>query len=146
MRFEGRRTLPAPPLVVWETLLDPLVLRDCIPGCREVRRDGADYHVRATIRMLFLRGSYQGRIRLVNPVPPHSFQLDAETALGVLSAVIRLSGDTATTLVYHCDGHLEGVLLRFGEPLIRSLANRLLDQYFACLASSLRRRTALQEP
>jgi carbon monoxide dehydrogenase subunit G len=137
MRFEGCRTLLAPPEVVWSTLLDPGVLRTCIPGCQEVRLDGAEYHVRATLAMLFVRGTYQGRVRLVNPVRPHAFQLDADTAIGVVSTFVRLTGDSTTTLHYFCEAYLEGTLLRFGESLIRTIANRLLDQYFACLAARL---------
>ena len=137
MRFEGRQTLPAPPAIVWDTLLDPAVLRACLPGCQEVRREGADYHVRATLALLFLRGTYQGRVRLVNPLPPHFFQLDADTAVGVVSAYIRLSGEETTTLAYVSEAHLGGTLLRVGEPVVRAIANRLLDRYFACLIARL---------
>jgi carbon monoxide dehydrogenase subunit G len=137
MRFEGHRSLPAPPAIVWETLLDPAVLRSCLPGCQEVRREGAEYHVRASLALLFLRGTYQGRVRLVNPLPPHSFQLDADTAVGVVSAFVRLSGEATTTLAYVSEANVDGALLRVGEPIVRAIANRLLDHYFACLTARL---------
>lgn len=146
MRFEGQRLLPAPPEVVWDTLLDPAALRECVPGCEEVWLDGADYHIRATLRLLVVRGTYQGRVRLVNPVRPHAFQLDADTAIGVVSAFIRLRGNTTTTLAYFSEARIEGGLLRFGEPMIRAIATRLLDQYFACLAARLATRSSTGPP
>ncbi|GIW07903.1 MAG: hypothetical protein KatS3mg060_2708 [Dehalococcoidia bacterium] len=111
MRFEGCRTLLAPPEVVWSTLLDPGVLRTCIPGCQEVRLDGAEYHVRATLAMLFVRGTYQGRVRLVNPVRPHAFPTGRRYRYrGREHVSYRLTGDSTTTLHYFCEAYLEGTL------------------------------------
>jgi carbon monoxide dehydrogenase subunit G len=146
MRFEGHRVLPAPPEVVWAAVLDPATLRQCIPGCDEVRLAGADYHIRATLRLFLVRGTYHGRVRLVNPVRPHAFQLDADTAIGVVSAFIRLRGEAMTTLSYFSEAHIEGGLLRFGEPMVRAIANRLLDQYFACLTARLADHSARSSP
>ncbi|MFN8535359.1 MAG: carbon monoxide dehydrogenase subunit G [Dehalococcoidia bacterium] len=137
MRFEGQRTVLAPPGAVWDAILDPTVLRRCIPGCQKVEREGAVYQISATVSVLLYRGAYSGRVTLVNPVRPHSFQLDADTAIGVISAFLTCSGAQTTTVGYFCEAHVEGSLLRFGEPLIRSVANRLLDQYFACLSDYL---------
>ncbi|MEJ1969966.1 MAG: SRPBCC domain-containing protein [Rhizomicrobium sp.] len=38
MDFAGRYLIAAPPQKVWDAVLDPEVLKACIPGCEQLER------------------------------------------------------------------------------------------------------------
>ena len=42
MRMTGEERIAAPRDAVWQALNDPAVLRQCIPGCQSLERDGED--------------------------------------------------------------------------------------------------------
>lgn len=48
LKIEGRYELPASRQTVWDTMLQPEVLRECIPGCSELEALDST-HYRATI-------------------------------------------------------------------------------------------------
>jgi carbon monoxide dehydrogenase subunit G len=65
MRLSGSRQFRAPPEALWEFLLTPERLRQCLPGCERLEATGQDVFA-ATMHLGigFLKGSYSGTIRV----------------------------------------------------------------------------------
>ena len=85
-----------PPDRVFAALVDPAVLRRCIPGCEALTAVGPDrYEARLRIGIAGLTGSYTGRAELRDKHPPESFTLafDGKGAPGFVrgTAKIRLT-------------------------------------------------------
>ena len=71
MKIEGTHELRAARERVWRALIDPEVLRRCIPGCERLERTGEDAYS-ATLRtgVGAIKGVFNGHVRLEEPAAP----------------------------------------------------------------------------
>ena len=59
--------------------LDPAVLQKCIEGCEKMEKTGEDsFDAHLKIGVAGIKGSYVGKIRIVEKEPPESFTLQVE--------------------------------------------------------------------
>jgi uncharacterized protein len=142
MRLSGSRLFRAEPEALWEFLLTPDRLRQCLPGCERMEVTGADtFAASMRLGIGFLKGSYSGTIRVSEQRYPDSLVLAVSGggALGNLDATGRLTfvrrGPGQTDLRYDGDAHVGGRIAVVGEGLIRSTAERLMGLFFDCMAS-----------
>src|SRR4051794_28335713 len=79
MEVSGHHTFHASQQRVWEVLTDPATLRETLPGCQrfEPREDGS-YDVTMNIGIAAVKGTYTGKVRLADAVPPDSYTLEVE--------------------------------------------------------------------
>jgi uncharacterized protein len=144
MNLSGSRLFRAEPEAIWEFLLTPDRLRQCLPGCERLETTGPDAYA-ATMRLGigFLKGSYSGTIRVSDQRYPDSLVLTVggRGALGSLEASGRLAfrvlGPGRTELRYEGEATVGGTIAAVGEPLIRATAERLTGLFFDCMASHI---------
>ncbi len=148
MELIGEHRFDAPRSVVWASLLDPSVLEATIPGCeRLVEVAPGAYDVSMRVGIAAVRGSYRGKVRIVEPQPEESYQL-AVTGTGASgsvsgNALISLSGDEVSTVVrYQGDVNAEGAVARLGSRPLAGAARLLIGQFFRALERQLGARTA----
>jgi uncharacterized protein len=142
MRLSGSRLFRAEPEVLWEFLLTPERLRQCLPGCERMEAAGPDAFT-ATMRLGigFLKGSYSGEIRVSDQQYPDSLVLAVAGggALGHLDARGRLTfvalGTGRTELRYEGDAAVGGRIAAVGERIIEATAGRLIGLFLDCMAS-----------
>lgn len=144
MEISGTYTLYAPRERVWEALLDPAILRQTVPGCERLEREGEDrFRVRVSINVAAVKGVYDGTLRLRDVRRPESYGVAVEGsgARGVLhgEGVVRLEARDATTTVIHYSGQaqLGGTIASVGSRMAQAAGELLLKQYFARLADML---------
>src|SRR3989338_9365668 len=76
MNLSGSYQLKIPRQQVWEALNDPEVLRQCTPGCKEMRPAGDDsYDVLMEVGIASVKGRYTGKIQISDRVPGEQYKL-----------------------------------------------------------------------
>ena len=142
MKLSGSRLFRAEPEALWEFLLTPERLRQCLPGCERMKTDGADtFSASMRLGIGFLKGSYSGTIRVSEQRYPDSLVLAVSgggalgrlDASGRLTFVVREPGQTE--LRYEGAADVGGRIAAVGERLIRATAERLMGLFFDCMAS-----------
>lgn len=144
LNLTGRYELDAPMQEVWDTVLDPDVLRECIPGCSDLEAESdTDYRATVTVKVGPIKATFKGRVELSEMDEPNSLRLSGTGEGGVVgnakgSSLITLTPgeepDT-TVLEYDADVAIGGKLAQLGSRMIQGVARKLADQFFGKLAA-----------
>ena len=79
MEISGQHRFSAPRERVWELLLDPKILQQCLPGAEDLVEVGPEeYEARMKIGVAAIRGTYQGRVKIVEKDEPNSYRMAFE--------------------------------------------------------------------
>jgi carbon monoxide dehydrogenase subunit G len=143
MKVEGAYTFPGQPQQVWDLLLDPESLRQCIPGVESLTETSPD-HWDAVMKVgvAAIKGTYKGKVAIVEKVPPTSYTLQVEGSggPGFVKGNARISlepsGDV-TSVKVEGDGQVGGMLAGVGQRMLPGVAKMLMNQFFECLIGKL---------
>ncbi len=122
-------------------MLDPESLKQCVPGCESLEATDADqYQVTLKVGVAAIRGTYKGKIAIVDKVEPSSYRLRVEGKGGPGfvrgDASITLEEDGGETRVMvDADGNVGGTVAGVGQRMLGGVAKMLMDQFFNCLKS-----------
>jgi carbon monoxide dehydrogenase subunit G len=139
MQMSDSQRIPASKEKVWAALNDPLILKQCIPGC-EALEMSSPTEMTATVvfRVGPVKATFGGKVTLSDLDPPNSYRISGEGSGGVAGfakggATVRLEaqGPDATLLHYDVDAQIGGKLAQLGSRLIDSTAKKLAGQFFA---------------
>jgi len=145
LKLTAGAVLAAPRDRVFAALVDPEVLRRCIPGCEELTVVSENvYRARLKIGLAGLNGTYEGTVSLRERVPPQSFTLTVEGKGGPGfargTAVMRLEEKGAdTSVACEADVRVGGVIAAVGSRLVEAAARKLADDFFRRLAVEIHR-------
>ena len=110
MKMNDSREIAATPEAVWAAILDPEVLKQCIPGCESMEgspEEGFDATVVQKVGPV--KAKFSGKVNLEDMNPPNSVKLVGEGKGGAAGfakgeATVTLApSDTGTTLTYDVD-------------------------------------------
>ena len=141
MKLNGTYRFDIPRERLWDALLDPAVVSECVPGIRTFTTLAPDrYEVEVAVRVGIVSGSYKATLEVVEKTAPASYRMivqgaGARTNLRGESFVVLAEEDGATTLTFDGDVQVTGVLARAGQRLMSSVAKTQIDRYFQCLSS-----------
>jgi carbon monoxide dehydrogenase subunit G len=139
MDMNGSETIGAPVDVVWRSLNDPEILRQCIPGCEMLERT-SDTDMTATVVLKIgpVKARFEGAVQLSNLNPPHSYTISGEGKGGMVGfakggADVSLAPqpDGTTLLTYSVKADVGGKIAQLGGRLIDSTARKLAEQFFS---------------
>src|SRR4029077_17913563 len=83
MKLEGTYEVPAPRKKVWEAFQDPKLLKKAIPGCEKLEAVGPDeYKATLKIGVGGVKGTFEGKVRLLDKKAPDSYKMAAEGSGG----------------------------------------------------------------
>lgn len=134
--MEGEIELAAAREVVWKMLNDPLVLKECIPGCEELQEVEGGYKAVAKMKVGPVSARFIGQVKLSDLDPPNGYRISGEGEGGIAGfakggATVQLrDGETGTLLSYRVDAQIGGKLAQLGQRLISGTAKKLADQFF----------------
>jgi len=120
-------------------MLSPDALKDCVPGCESLDASGTDeYQVTLKVGVAAIRGTYKGKISIVEKDEPNSYRLKVEGRGGPGfvrgEAVITLQeAGEQTTVSVDADGNVGGTVAGVGQRMLGGVAKMLMDQFFNCL-------------
>jgi carbon monoxide dehydrogenase subunit G len=143
MKVEGVYTFPAPPQQVWDLLLNPDSLRQCIPGVESLTETGtSSWDAVMKVGVAAIKGTYKGKVAIVDQQAPSGYTLQVEGSGGPGfvkgSARVTLEAEGEGTKVsVNGDGQVGGMLAGVGQRMLPGVAKMLMNQFFECLISKL---------
>lgn len=143
MKLQGQYVFPAKREQVWQLMLDPESLKQCVPGCETMETTGPDqYQVTLKVGVAAIRGTYKGKISIIEKQEPSTYRLQVEGSGGPGfvrgEASISLEEDgEATKVAVDAEGNVGGTVAGVGQRMLGGVAKMLMDQFFNCLKSKV---------
>ena len=137
MNLSDSREINADVATVWAALLDPEVLKACVPGCQEMT-GSADEGFEATVvqKVGPVKATFKGAVQMSEMVEQESLTMTGEGKGGAAGfakggADVRLEakGDS-TILHYYVEAKVGGKLAQLGSRIIDGFAKKMADQFF----------------
>lgn len=136
MELVGEHVFKAPRERVWNFLLDPEVLKACLPGCEHLESIGPDeYSATMKIGVAMIRGTFVGKVKITEKHEPNYYTMEVEGSgpQGQVSGIGKLElVDHGETTLVHYKGHanVRGTLARVGARVIHPAAKMIVGQFF----------------
>ena len=136
MKLEGSYEVKAPREKVWNAFLDPVTLQKAIPGCEKLELVGSDeYKATLKIGVAAVKGTFEGKVRLLDKKPPESYRLSAEGSGGPgfvrSDTVITLTEiEGGTNVAYSADVQVGGLIAGVGQRMLGGVSKMMADQFF----------------
>ena len=137
MQMSDSRVIKAPPAVVWAALLDPEVLKQCVPGCTEMSGSPEEGFAATVVQKVGpVKATFAGRVTISNRDEPNSLTLSGEGKGGAAGfakggADVRLvEVPEGTELQYDVEAKVGGKLAQLGSRIIDGFAKKMADQFF----------------
>jgi carbon monoxide dehydrogenase subunit G len=143
MELSGEHRFAAPRERVWQLLLDPATLQQCLPGAESFVEVGPEeYEAQLKIGVAAIRGTYQGKVKIEDKDEPNSYRMRVEGKgpAGQISGEARmeLSDDNGGTLVkWSGVANVRGTLARVGGRVMQPAAKMIVGQFFNCLEGKI---------
>jgi carbon monoxide dehydrogenase subunit G len=144
MQMTGEYRIEAPRETVWAALVDPEVLKRCIPGCEELEQTSeSEFAAKVKAKVGPVSARFAGAVALSDLNPPESYRISGEGKGGSAGfakggAVVRLAEDGgATVLAYEIEAQVGGKLAQIGQRLIAGTAKKMADDFFGRLVEAI---------
>ena len=138
MNLNGSRNINADKQTVWAALLDPEVLKQCVPGCTEMSGNAEDGFEATVVQKVGpVKATFKGAVTISDRVEQESLTISGEGKGGAAgfakgSASVRLDADgDGTILNYEVEAKVGGKLAQLGSRIIDGFAKKMADQFFA---------------
>ena len=153
MDVSGEYRLSVSRQAVWNALLDPEILQQCIPGCESFDKL-ADDRYKASVKTAIgpVKATFSSELRIVNPVPSESYRLEGEGKAGAVgfgrgAADVTLREEGGETILsYSADFQVGGRLAQIGSRLVVGATRKIADQFFGRLAGVIDEQAERVEP
>ncbi len=147
MQLTDHRDIAAPTAAVWAAILDPEVLKSCIPGCESLTGSPENGFEAVVVQKVGpVKARFTGVVQLSDMVPEKSVTITGEGkggpagfAKGGAQVVLAPEG-AGTRLSYTVEASVGGKLAQLGSRIVDGFAKRMADQFFENF------KTALEPP
>ena len=137
MKLSDSRVINADTATVWTALLDPDVLKACVPGCTEMA-GSAQTGFEATVvqKVGPVKATFKGAVEISDMIEPESLTISGSGKGGAAGfakggANVRLEADGKTTILHpHVEARVGGKLAQLGSRVIEGFAKKMADQFF----------------
>ena len=145
MQLTDSREIAATPEIVWAAILDPEVLKQCVPGCQEMTGSPEEGFEATVVQKVGpVKATFKGQVALSNRNEPESLTLSGEGkggaagfAKGGADVTLTDKGDGITELHYEVEAKVGGKLAQLGSRIIDGFAKKMADQFFSNFQDAL---------
>lgn len=145
MHMSDTREIQADPATVYAALLDPEMLKACVPGAQEVSGNPEEGYTATVVQKVGpVKATFKGTVTMSDMVENQSLTIDGEGkggAAGFAKGGAKVSitpGEAgATTLSYDVEAKVGGKLAQLGSRLIDGFAKKMADQFFTNLQEQI---------
>lgn len=137
MEIEDEIFINAPRDVVFKSLNDPDILKQCIPGCEElIKISDTELTAKVVLKVGPVKAKFSGDVELNNDGAPDSFSLTGSGNGGVAgfakggADVQLIEQDGGTLLKYVAKADIGGKLAQLGSRLVVSTSKKLSKNFF----------------
>ncbi len=138
MKLSESQTINVDAATVWAALLDPDVLKACVPGCTEMAGNADDGFTATVVQKVGpVKATFKGIVTLSDRVEPTSLTITGEGKGGPAGfakggADVRLEPDgESTVLHYAVEAKVGGKLAQLGSRIIDGFAKRMAEEFFS---------------
>jgi len=129
---------------VYEALNDPEILKQCIPGCKElIKHSDTELEAKVVLKIGPVKAKFGGNVVLDQTGAPDAFSLSGQGnggaaghAKGGADVTLTADGDS-TILKYAAKAEIGGKLAQLGSRLIQSTSKKLAAKFFESFADIL---------
>lgn len=144
MHMSDSRTIKADPATVYAAIMDPEVLKECVPGCQELTGSAAEgFHATVVQKVGPVKATFKGTVTLTDMVKDESLTITGEGKGGAAGfakggAEVSLAPVTeGTELRYDVEAKVGGKLAQLGSRMIDGFAKKMADEFFTRLQDAL---------
>lgn len=145
MDFQGSQLLKHPAQRVWDALMDPAVLQQCIAGCEKFEHlGGSDYNSTVKVSIGPVAARFTSKLSLTDLVVPQSCSLNfsgqggvAGFGKGVAKLKLTPADSDQTQLDWTAQAQVGGKLAQIGSRLVEGSVRKMSDDFFARLTAYL---------
>ena len=144
MKIEGTQEVHAPQDRVYKALVDPAVLKRCIPGCESLEQAGENSYT-LTIRagVGSIKGTFKGSTRLEDTRPPSHYRMivEGKGQPGFVKGsgdIDLIQTDDITVIRYSGDVQIGGTIAGVGQRMIQGAAKMMASQFFTAIEAEAR--------
>jgi uncharacterized protein len=139
MKIEGDHTIKAPRESLYRLMIDPEILRRCVPGCQslEAAADGS-YKMTLKAGVGSIKGVFTGSIKLEEMREPEHYKMivEAKGSPGFLKGegsiyLVELGQETMVN--YTGETSVGGTIAGIGQRMVQSTAKMMARQFFAAI-------------
>ncbi|WP_299044821.1 carbon monoxide dehydrogenase subunit G [uncultured Tateyamaria sp.] len=137
MNLSDTRIIDADRATVWAAILDPDVLKACVPGCQEMEGTPKDGFTATVVQKVGpVKATFKGAVTLSDMQAPESVNITGEGKGGAAGfakggAKVRLEDQGAQTVLhYDVEAKVGGKLAQLGSRIIDGFAKKMADQFF----------------
>lgn len=144
MHMSDTRQIAAQPADVYAALLNPDVLKACVPGATEVVGNPTDGFVASVTQKVGpVKATFKGQVTLSDMIENESLTITGEGKGGAAGfakggAEVRMrANDGGTELSYDVEAKVGGKLAQLGSRIIDGFAKRMAEKFFSNLQEAL---------
>jgi uncharacterized protein len=139
MKIDGTHELNVKRERVFKKLVDPDVLKRCIPGCERLELTGENtYATTMKAGVGSIKGIFTGNVRLEEIRPPEHFRMivDGKGQPGFLKgngSIDLAEKDGATVITFTGDVNVGGTIASVGQRMIQGSAKMMATEFFTAI-------------
>ena len=136
MKLVGSYKLNVEKEIVWKSLNDPNILKQCIPGCESFEKESDTvFNAKATNQIGPMNASFSGRVTITNILENSSYTLSGkgQSSVGFANGIadVKLTEENGLTILnYEVDITVGGKVAQLGSRLINGIAKKMSDYFF----------------
>ncbi len=137
MQMSDTREIKASPSDVWAAILNPEVLKACIPGCTDITGSPeAGFEATVTQKVGPVKATFKGVVTLSDMVVNQGLKISGEGKGGPAGfakggAIVGLAAiEGGTRLTYEVDAQVGGKIAQLGSRIIDGFAKKMADEFF----------------
>jgi carbon monoxide dehydrogenase subunit G len=136
LKIEGTYIFNAPRDRVWEVLLDPKIMAQCMPGCENMNEVAPDqFEAVMKVGVASVKGTYKGKVSIKDKQAPSHYVLSGEGSGGPGFmqgdvAIDLAEQDGKTVLRYTTDAKIGGLIASIGQRMLNGVAKMMVEQFF----------------
>ncbi len=137
MQLTDHRDIKADPQTVWAAILNPDVLKDCVPGCESMTgTPDTQFEAVVTQKVGPVKATFKGVVTLSDMVPGQSLRISGEGKGGPAGfakggANVTLTAiEGGTRLSYEVEASVGGKIAQLGSRIIDGFAKKMADEFF----------------
>ncbi len=138
MQLQDTRDIHADPATVWAAILDPEVLKACIPGCESMTGSVTEGYEAVVVQKVGpVKARFTGLVAISEMVEGSSLRISGEGKggpAGFAKGAARVTFEPipeGTRLGYEVEASVGGKLAQLGSRLIDGFARKMADDFFA---------------
>ncbi len=137
MQLSDFRDIKANPATVWAAILNPEVLKDCVPGCESMTGSAEEgFEAVVTQKVGPVKATFKGAVTISDRVEGQSLKITGEGKGGPAgfakggAAVTLTPTDEGTRLSYEVEANVGGKIAQLGSRIIDGFAKKMADEFF----------------